>query len=309
MIKNIYKQGVFLRVILIAGTIFAFGLIAFITNNNASAQDEEPWVCEEDCGQRCARSITRNSCMTWCEENNKNNGCEGEEDEVIIPDVETDDAADEMQELYRQMADEEVEVPECSEEYPELCVLPLELTNDIIEWFYEDMMERLRANFKHTLTITDADGTERINWGMPFGWGQRVMINLEKYLRFGDTRPDAGYCANASLGTCGDVMAYFLDEFPKRFPNVKITKVSMAWGPGGFFNHGANIVMPINPKTKKQYLESEIPSEIFSAKRASELPVQWQNAMVLDGWGRNIYPLKDWYSNYKNGDGEFAVGD
>jgi hypothetical protein len=230
-----------------------------------------------------------------------------EEKEETKPEI-IEEKPDEMQDLYNDMLDE-VEVPDCSEEYPELCMLPKEDRDKIIDWFYNVLMVKLKANYKHSSSITDAVGNKQINWGAPVGWFQRIIINGYKLIKYRDTRPDAVIVENMNMGTCGDVMAYINQTFPKVFPNIKVTSIAMAWGPYGFFNHGSNVVMPINPKTKKQYKENEIPIEVFEAKSGEELPIEWQRAIVIDGWGRSVYSLKDWYNEYKHDDSDFSVGD
>lgn len=255
--------------------------------------------CVEACGEE-PKSVDCMPILSSC--------CKKLEEEEVVKPEKVEEQPDEMQDLYKDMLDK-IEVPDCSEEYPELCVLSKEDRDKIIDWFYGELMIKLKANYKHSSTITNASGEKKINWGAPIGWVQRVLINGYKLLKYRDTRPDAAIVENMNMGTCGDVMAYINKTFTQKFPSIKVTSISMAWGPGGFFNHGSNVVMPINPKTKKQYKESEIPMEIFQAKSGADLPIQWQRAMVVDGWGRSIYSLKDWYNEYKNSDGEFSVGD
>lgn len=241
----------------------------------------------------------------------------------------------------------EIYVQDCIDA-PELCHLPKEIRDRIIDWFYMVLMEHLDGNYMHTITYKDAEGGWHINWGMPWGWTQRVVINgykgiAQTKVKDGDLFKEfdknkwwgktlnwlqvppayawkvlthANLDANANIpeksgmGTCGDVMAYLTREFKNDFPGVKITTVAMAWE-GWIFSHdhAANLVLPVNPKTGKQYNQDEVPQAVFLAETGDDLPKEWQNAVVLDGWGRRITSFKDWFNEYKHGDGEVAVGD
>ena len=241
----------------------------------------------------------------------------------------------------------EIVIKECIDA-PELCQLPKEIRDRIIDWFYEVKMEELDGNFLHTFTYKDAKGDWHINWGSPWGWTQRVVINTYKGFaqtkvqdgdKFFDFNKDKWWgkaldlaqtpvayvwkvLTNANLdanpnipkksgmGTCGDVMAYINKSFREDFPGLEITTLSMAWD--GLVmpqDHAANIVMPINPKTGKQYKQNEVPQAIFTAKTGANLPKEWQNTMVLDGWAKRVVSFKDWFNEYKHGDGEVGVGD
>lgn len=242
---------------------------------------------------------------------------------------------------------EEIYVSGCIDA-PELCVLPNDIRDRMINWFYGVIMKELNANFLHTWTYKDAEGDWHLNWGMPFGWTQRFGINI--YKRFAQTKvypedkwgnfdswgiwgkpvdwgqtglvylwktltnPDLSANPNipkkGKMGTCGDVMAYVDETFRKDFPGVEITTVAMAWE-GWIFNHdhAANIVLPINPATGKQYKQNEVPSDIFEAETSEDLPEEWQNAVVLDGWAKRVVSFKEWFDEYKHGDGEVSVGD
>ena len=231
---------------------------------------------------------------------------------------------------------------------PELCHLPKEIRDRIIDWFYMVLMEHLDGNYMHTITYKDANGDWHINWGAPWGWTQRVIINTYKGVaqtKVGDgdrfvnfdkdkwwgkalnwvqtpaayawkvlSKPNLDANANipekSGMGTCGDVMAYVNREFRKDFPGIEITTLSMAWdGVVMPQNHAANIVMPVNPETGKQYKQNEVPQAVFEAETSADLPLEWQNALVVDGWARRVVSFKDWFDEYKHGDGEVGVGD